>query len=81
MRNFGITVRYWRTSASEDPVTEVGVWAGSRGSTLWEVQLLTGIELGPGDDTRLFRTSFLNFGASVQVWGISGSRDRVSKVG
>jgi len=74
-------VRDWRTLASGDRVVKVGLWTGSRGSTLWEVQLLTGIELGPGDDTRLFRTLFLNFGASVQVWGISGSRDRVSKVG
>ena len=42
---------------------------------------MIGIELGPGDGTRSFRTSFRNFGAAVQVWGTSGSKDQVSKVG
>ena len=48
---------------------------------MWEVQLLTAIELEPGDGIRLFSTSFHNFGATVRVWGISVSEDRVTKVG
>ena len=47
---------------------------------MWEVQLLTAIELEPGDGIRLFRTSFLNFGTTVRVWRILVSEVRVTKV-
>ena len=42
---------------------------------------MIGIELGPGDGTRSFRTSRRNFGAAVQIWRTSGSEVQVSKVG
>ena len=41
---------------------------------------MIGNELGPGDGNRLFKALNHNFGATVKVWGISGSKDRVSKV-